>query len=98
MTQHYVNLTPTSTHYFTFSDALIYLKRGKRLARSGWNGKNMFVYFMKDTTDVEFENEYDGFELDTRIEPYFLLISSDKANTWVPSVSDILANDWHVIG
>lgn len=95
MTYQYINLTQTSTNYFPFNDALIWLKRGKRLARRGWNGKNMFVYLINETTDIEFENEYDGFELDAKIQPYFLLISADVANTWVPSVSDILANDWY---
>lgn len=97
MSYHNIKLTQTSTNYFPFNDALIWLKRRKRLARQGWNGKNLFVYLVNETTDMEFETEYDGFDLDVQIQPYFLLVSSDTANTWVPSVSDILANDWYVV-
>lgn len=89
-----------NTNYLTnlsFSDALIYLKRGERLYRTGWNGKNLYVYFMDESTYMEFEADIDGFELATNIEPYFLLISPEKANIWVPSVSDILAYDWEIL-
>ena len=31
----------------TFGDALQALKAGKRVARAGWNGKGMFVYYVR---------------------------------------------------
>jgi hypothetical protein len=82
----------------SFSDALIYLKRGYRLYRKGWNGKNLYVYFMSESTHIEFDMEYDNFDLVTQIEPHFVLISTTCTNVWVPSVSDILADDWATIG
>lgn len=98
MTQYEDGFQPTSNPAnLPFSDALIYLKRGKRLARAGWNGKGQCVYLINETTSVEFEDSYDGFNLQATIQPYFVIIFGTTANTWVPSVSDILANDWFVI-
>ena len=36
-----------STENMNFGDALAALKQGKRVARSGWNGKNMSVAYQK---------------------------------------------------
>ena len=30
----------------TFGDAIEALKQGKRVAREGWNGKNMFLFLL----------------------------------------------------
>jgi hypothetical protein len=50
-----------------FSVALDYAKRGKRIARSGWNGKNMFVFLEEGSapaaTEVKTINRGKG-ELD----------------------------------
>lgn len=98
MTQYEDDFQPTTNPAnLTFSDALIYLKRGNRLARAGWNGKGLCVYLINETTSVEFEDNYDGFNLQATIQPYFVIISGDTANTWVPSVSDILATDWYIV-
>ncbi len=34
----------------SFSTALILLKEGERVARSGWNGKNMFIFLVPGST------------------------------------------------
>lgn len=41
-----------------FGQALEALKQGKRIARSGWNGKGMFVFLNKGN----FDGHYLGFE------------------------------------
>ena len=64
---------------YDFSDALRYLKRGCKVARKGWNGKNMHIE----------KKEIDGVEV-------FLTITgpTGRVNTWVPSISDLFAEDW----
>jgi len=76
-----------------FGEALIFLKQGKLLFRSGWNGKNLFVYLYRPpvqtmTSKQMSENNY--------IMPHFRIWARDQktVNAWVPSVSDILADDW----
>jgi hypothetical protein len=39
----------------SFSEALLYLKQGKRIARAGWNGKGMFIYLNKGSRDATAE-------------------------------------------
>jgi Protein of unknown function (DUF2829). len=70
-----------------FGQALKKLKEGKKVARNGWNGKGMYIQLHKGT---DFEHAI--------IEP-FLVIKNVKNsfNTWVPSISDLLAEDWEVV-
>jgi hypothetical protein len=35
---------------FSFSEALIHLKSGKKVARQGWNGKGMFLFLVNGST------------------------------------------------
>lgn len=72
---------------FDFSIALQLLKQGKKLARKGWAGKGLYVQLHKGG-DFEF----------SEILPFFVLKNSlNSFNTWVPSVSDLLAEDWEVV-
>ena len=42
-------MVPTdSKKYLTFGEALEALKRGKRIAREGWNGKGMFLFLLPE--------------------------------------------------
>lgn len=78
-----------------FGEALIFLKQGKSLLRSGWNGKNLCVYLY--TPDVSSLTKQQ-LEENTCIMPHFRIWSRDgkTVNAWVPSVSDILSNDWMI--
>lgn len=88
----------------SFEFALKCLKQGKKVARSGWNGKGMFVVMQKaypegipcnkQTADAWGMNEGDLFKCN----PYFQIKNVDGSHSmWVPSVGDILANDWMLI-
>ena len=85
----------------TFGDALHMLKLGKRIARAGWNGKGMFVYHVpaasyKAQTGVA--KEHFG---DEAMVPYAAYLAIKNVNntvsTWVPSINDVLAEDWAVV-
>lgn len=72
-----------------FGEALELLKNGKRVARSGWNGKGMWVTLQRPN------------ELSLMTLPYlYLSYPSDAINTpgarvpWLASQTDILAEDW----
>lgn len=71
---------------FNFGEALKYLKRGLKVCRKGWNGKGLYVKLEKGG-DYEF----------SEILPYFVIKNtSNSFNTWVPSVSDLMADDWTI--
>ena len=80
----------------SFGEALIFLKSGKTLTRENWNGKNIGVYLYiplsRSMTNEQLSaNSY--------IMPHFRIWDKDKktVNSWVPSISDILENDWMIL-
>lgn len=84
-----------------FGEALRALKQGLKVARSGWNGNNMFLYLVpgsKFKVDREpLLSIYDhGVEITYR--PHIDLKTADGSiATWSPSGSDALAEDWIIL-
>ena len=76
----------------SFGLAVEALKRGERIARSGWNGKGMWVELF--LTDGYFDEEY-GFPLD----PYLVLKTAGNTMQpgWNASTPDVLAEDWQIV-
>lgn len=75
-----------------FGDALEVIKLGGAVARSGWNGNGL-------TVRSQIPDAYSKMTM-----PYLYIEypHSDKTNAgdrcpWVPSVSDIMAEDWKTI-
>lgn len=72
---------------FNFGEALKYLKRGLKICRNGWNGKGLYIELEKGG-DYKF----------SEILPYFVIKNTQNSfNTWVPSVSDLMAEDWMIV-
>ena len=85
---------------FDFGSAVHLLKMGKKVARKGWNGAGMYVYYVpaasypaqrnsKSTMAGEFPDDMVPY----REYPALKTAQGDVA-TWAPSVSDALATDW----
>lgn len=83
-----------------FGAALDALKDGRRVSRAGWNGKGMFVYLVPSnayppSTDAA-KSYFNG-----GLVPYnaYLAIKNvnDTVSTWVPSINDVLAEDWGIV-
>lgn len=83
------------------SDAL---KEGQKVARKGWNGKDMYAAYQKgypqgipcnkQTAEAWGLNEGDLF----KVRPYFQLKTAQGDYVmWTPSTSDILAEDWYIV-
>lgn len=70
-----------------FGQALESLKLGSKIAREGWNGKGMHVQLDRG-----------GDYWESEILPFFVIRNvKGSFNTWVPSVSDCLAEDWSIV-
>jgi hypothetical protein len=93
-----------NAHTFQFGEALRYLRQGKRLTRKGWNGKGLSVVYQKaypdgipcnkQTAEAWGLNEGDLF----KCEPYLQISTVDGSHVmWVPSIRDVLAEDWEVV-
>ena len=84
-----------------FGDAIRLLKEGFKVARSGWNGKNMFLFLVqgskfkvnrppllgiyKEGTEIVYQPHIDMKTADNTVVP------------WLASQSDLLADDWGVV-
>jgi uncharacterized protein (UPF0333 family) len=63
------------------------LKANHKIAREGWNGRDMYIKLVEGH-DFEF----------SELCPYFVIKNvKNSFNTWVPSISDLLADDWILV-
>lgn len=93
--------------FLTFGMAIEAMKRGKKVARRGWNGKGMYVWVMPGSTITNCPNITD---------PHLKAISDANGGTvvfvgsvrmktatgevltgWLASQTDMLAEDWEVV-
>lgn len=83
----------------SFSTALYALKQGKKIARAGWNGKEQFVYLVKGEKLASALGygfgEYLGEP--TFNDTFVLKNSQNRLATWVPSIGDLMAEDWKIV-
>lgn len=84
-----------------FSQALDAIKAGKKASRSGWNGKNMFVFLVPGSrfkvnrppllgiypegTEIDYHAHVDMRTATGQIVP------------WLVSQTDLLADDWGIV-
>lgn len=84
-----------------FGDAIRSMKRGKKVAREGWNGKGMFLYYVprgsylaltyvaKSIADAAGKVQY---------KDYIAMKTVDgEVVPWLASQTDILSNDWVIV-
>ncbi len=95
-----------------FGKAIIALKQGKAIQREGWNGKGLFVVkqipasinadiipkmqsLPQSAKDILMSRENPHIDYTNQM----LIVNPDgRADSWVPSSSDVFAEDWSVIG
>lgn len=84
-----------------FGQALKRVKGGQKLARSGWNGKQMFIFLVpastftvnrppllgiyQEGTEINYHAHIDMKTADNQIVP------------WLASQADLLADDWVIV-
>ena len=88
-----------SAEDMTFGDALVALKQGQRVARKGWNGKEMYV-FLAYEADFVTDADISAFD-QLEVEVGDMLVMKTAQNTfqpgWLASQADMLAEDWHIV-
>ena len=84
-----------------FGQAIEALKQGKKVAREGWNGSNMFAYYVPASSypaQTGIAKQYFG---ENEMVPYRAYLALKTAQndvaTWAPSGSDALAEDWIIL-
>lgn len=94
-----------------FGDAIEVLKQGGAIRRSGWNGKGLFVIkqvpahiteeiipkmqsLPQSAKDIIMSRENKVIDYTSQM----LIINPDgRADSWVPSVSDVFGEDWEIV-
>ncbi len=85
-----------------FGEAIKHLKTGKKLARSGWNGKGMFLIYVAGTKDVKLTEDsayYRAGLKEVDINPHIDMYTANGTMQpgWLASQSDLLAEDWEIV-
>lgn len=84
--------------------ALEALKRGKAVARAGWNGKGMFLTLQsgsevagENMRNEPAKNYYEGTTV--KIAPHIDMKAADGTYVvgWLASQTDLLAEDWEIV-
>ena len=70
----------------TFSDALKVLRDGGKVARSGWNGKGMWLMLQVPDRDSKMSLPY-----------IYMHTADENLVPWTASQTDILSEDWNRI-
>jgi len=86
-----------------FGGAIAALKNGAKVARAGWNGKGMFLYYVPENKYPAGQNPLGTmvgvFEND--LVPYGAYIAMKTAQNnvvpWLASQTDVLAEDWVIV-
>jgi len=75
----------------TFEQALEALKNVKSVARSGWNGKNMYLFLVQTWESPSILDS-------TEKLPFIAMCTAQGAFVpWVASQTDMLADDWEIL-
>ena len=88
----------------TFGIAIELMKAGKKLTRPSWNGKGFYVFYQKgypvgiplNKNTAEATGEAEGTVC--KFAPYLMIQTNEHSFAiWVPSTSDVLAEDWTIV-
>jgi hypothetical protein len=84
-----------------FGQALEALKMGVLVARSGWNGKNMFLYLVPGSAFRVSRPPLLGIYPEGQVIDYAPHIDMRTATgtcvPWLASQTDVLAEDWEIV-
>lgn len=84
-----------------FSFALFALKEGNKVAREGWNGKEMFIFLVQGSKFTVNRAPLLGIYPEGTVISYLPHIDMKTATgeivPWLASQSDLMAEDWVVV-
>jgi hypothetical protein len=83
----------------SFGHALVALKKGRKITRSGWNGSGMYVYLVPaNNYPAQTQVAEEEFGVMVPYREYMVLkTAQNDVATWAPSCSDALADDWSIV-
>lgn len=83
--------TPT----FSFGDAIKYMKRGLKVRRKGWNGKNQYIELARNISYVEPDGAVQNCDHEAIGNQAIAFVGTSGVQMgWLASQADMLADDW----
>ena len=112
--EHYISWSPKDTFEdsykpiegLPFGHAIAALKEGKRVARSGWNGKGMYLWLLPAATvkaewcrepHLKAVAEAQGGEIEALGSIRMMTADKKVLTGWLASQTDVLATDWMIL-
>ena len=88
--------TDKECNAMTFGFAIEAMKKGKKVARKGWNGKGMYL-FKSPKVGCQMHKQYTGKDINDLQEFIVMKAADDTLVPWLASQTDVLAEDWMII-
>lgn len=84
----------------TFGQAIEGMKQGKSVARSGWNGKGVFLYYVPEN-EYAAQTDIAKAAFPSGMVPYgaYIAMKTAQGNVvpWLASQTDVLSEDWVIL-
>ena len=81
-----------------FGEAISNLKRGKRVSRKGWNGKNQYIELATNISYINANNETINAEHEAIGNKAIAFVGTSGVQLgWLASQADMLAEDWKIV-
>ena len=78
----------------TFGEAIEAIKRGNKVARKGWNGKEQYIMLAKHISAYTCDGTVEVYHDDIGSECILFVGTRGAQMGWLASQADMLANDW----
>ncbi len=109
--EQFDNAYEDTSEAMTFGHALEAMKLGLKVARAGWNGKNMFVVYMPALYLPCYNHQEPGPKVNDRTakhigkelpldsQPYLAMFNAQQQwqPGWIATQSDLLSEDWVIV-
>ena len=80
---------------FSFGDAIAYLKKGRKVSRKGWNGKEQYIQLATGSSYKTADGEIVNCEHDAIGNMAIAFVGTSGVQMgWLASQADMLAEDW----
>lgn len=81
-----------------FGEALVALKQGNKVARSGWNGKGMWlILIVGEAVAQAIADRYGDGNAIPVLDAIYMKTATGELAPWLASQTDVLTEDWIIL-
>ena len=92
------SITGLDVSTFTFGEAISRMKRGERVARKGWNGRNQYIQLATNISYIDADGNAVNVEHEAIGNKAIAFVGTSGVQMgWLASQADMLAEDWVLV-